>query len=408
MVDLREDIKEFLAFGDWVNSAYGFWQMGSITRGNYKARPEYPEWVGSGKPTGKEWKAAQERKAAQELEPYERAEKFPGPFYVDEWNKPPYDLGEGFEWVKTTSDPTTGQPVREQWVSQSIQVKEVEDYTNYISAGGTLSQAQWITYGKPEAPTEEEAEAPPFPTEAPPEGYVWQLDELGRWVPVYKGEPTIYEPPTGEAPRDPYGRTATWDADNAEWRYPPDWGTDPATQRAGYIDPYQQQQLAYQQQQQAFQQQQLAQQRQQAEAELGFQREQMAWQQAESQRQYGAQLGAQPKSWLEYAAYTGEQPSIQPWMLPLMPQQYAGMVAGEPIPEWVTQPQGEGQAFSMAGLPQLTTPGRQYQARMGPTAMQQYYGYRQARTGVTPEEEQWRLWSQSPPSGQYSGLSWNR
>lgn len=152
-----------------------------------------------------------------------------------------------------------------------------------------------------------------------------------------------------------------------------------------------------------------------AQQQAQWQREYQQWQQTETQRRaeveqrnYLARLGAQPRSWLEYKAAAGETAAIPPWMLPLMPQQYAGMVAGEPIPEWVTTPQGEGQPFSMAGLPALTQPSRQYQARMGPTALEQYYGYRQARTGVPPEEEQWRLWSQAPPGGRRGGLSYVR
>ena len=330
-----------------------------------------------------------------------------------------------------------------------------------------------------DVPEEDKFAVPSFPTEPPPEGYRWELNELNQWVPTLDPfaarEPTTFarpdgapsdsfgrtavwserlgawdyppnwgQPPTGYvspfeeeqaatraqeaqqqfqlqqqqaqqqarwqeeqaalkreqmagfpapggAPTDPYGRTATWDADNAEWRYPPDWGTDPATLAAGYISPYQEQQIGIQQQQ------------------VEQQAQQQAWQQAEAQRQYGAQLAAQPQSWLQYAAYTGEQPAIQPWMQPLMPQQYEQLGAGAAIPGWQAQQAGQmGGAQGMAGLPELTRPSRQYQARMGPTAQQQYLGYQQARTGVRPEEEQWRLWSGAPPGGQHQGLRYTR
>jgi len=128
-----------------------------------------------------------------------------------------------------------------------------------------------------------------------------------------------------------------------------------------------------------------------------------AWQQTYQQQQldvqqqqYLSQLAAQPRSWLQYAGATGETPAVQPWMLPLMPQQYAGLGAGEAIP-------GYG-AESMTGMPELTRPSRQYQARLSPSQLQQYEGYRQARTGERPEDIQWRLWQGAPPGGGYQGL----
>lgn len=139
--------------------------------------------------------------------------------------------------------------------------------------------------------------------------------------------------------------------------------------------------------------------------ERGFEEEQFDWlqqfqqQQLEQQQQnYLARLMAQPRSWLEYAAAAGETPAIQKWMLPLMPQQYSQLGAGAAIPGWQGTEGG-------GAMPQLLTPSRQYQARMGPTAMQQYQGYQQTQTGATPEETQWRLWSGAPPGGTYRGLT---
>lgn len=141
---------------------------------------------------------------------------------------------------------------------------------------------------------------------------------------------------------------------------------------------------------------------------LDLERQQLAWQQQYQQQGLEAEkqarlanLRANPQSWLEYASLANQQPAIQPWMLPLMPQEYAGTVAGAPIPGW------QSGAPTMAELPSLTNPSIQYQARMGPTALQQYYGYQQARTGANPQESQWRLWSQAPPGGS-KGLVWQR
>lgn len=157
---------------------------------------------------------------------------------------------------------------------------------------------------------------------------------------------------------------------------------------------------AYQETQAALEQQALAQQMQ--LAQLPY--EQMtAYQETlaqQAQQNYLAQLAAQPRSWLEYAAAAGETPVLQPWQMPLMPQQYQGLQAGQPIPGWAPE--------SGMGMPQLTTPSRQYQARIGPTAQQQYLGYEQARTGALPSETEFRLWSAAPPSGVGSRLRYER
>jgi len=141
--------------------------------------------------------------------------------------------------------------------------------------------------------------------------------------------------------------------------------------------------------------------------QLALGQETLAWQQTEAQRladiqqqNYLAGLAAQPRSWLEYSAAAGKTPAVQPWMQPLMPQQYSQLRAGAAIPGYT--PTG------MTEMPALTTPSRQYQARMGPTAHEQYLGYRQARTGARPEETEWRLWSQAPPAGRHRGLGYTR
>lgn len=160
------------------------------------------------------------------------------------------------------------------------------------------------------------------------------------------------------------------------------------------ISAYQQQQLANQQQESAqtaaYQQQQLA-------AEQAWRTQQL---EAEKQQRL-ATLAAQPKSWLEYASLANQAPVVQPWMLPLMPQDYMqSQPVGSPISGWTPE--------NMKGMPDLINPSAQMRARMGPTALQQYYGYQQADQGMTPEESQFRLWSQGPPGGSYRGLTQQR
>lgn len=227
------------------------------------------------------------------------------------------------------------------------------------------------------------------------EGNVVSYEPIG----APPAEPTRYGAP-GEVPTDPFGRTATWNERLGSWDYPPSWGQP----EAGWVSPFEEEEAARRTQEA---QQRIAIEQQQAQQQAQY----YAWQQEEARRQYGAQLAAQPQSWLQYAAYTGEQPAIQPWMQPLMPQQYEQLGAGAAIPGWQA-PQagvtGGAPAQGMAGLPELTRPSRQYQARMGPTALAQYGGYQQATTGATPQETDWRLWSAAPPSGQYQGLRYAR
>ena len=157
-----------------------------------------------------------------------------------------------------------------------------------------------------------------------------------------------------------------------------------------------------------YQRQQLAAQQQQSQQELAYQQQQLAaeqaWrtQQLEAEKQQRlATLAAQPKSWLEYASLANQAPVVQPWMLPLMPQDYMqSQPVGSPISGWTPE--------NMKGMPDLINPSAQMRARMGPTALQQYYGYQQADQGMTPEESQFRLWSSGPPGGSYRGLTQQR
>jgi hypothetical protein len=147
-----------------------------------------------------------------------------------------------------------------------------------------------------------------------------------------------------------------------------------------------------------------------AEAQLSAQveRERIAMQQAQWQAEVEqrkqerlATLAAQPASWLEYAALSGQQPVIQPWMLPLMRSDYGIESAGVPIPGY--------NSTDMSGMPDLIPPSAQYLARVGPTAQQQFYGYEAAVHKSNPDETKWRQWSMAPPGGNnYRGLAQTR
>jgi len=59
-------------------------------------------------------------------------------------------------------------------------------------------------------------------------------------------------------------------------------------------------------------------------------------------------------------------------------------------------------------MPWLMNPSRQYQARLGPDQLAQYYAYEQFRTGATPEQQAWRLFSMGPPAGANRGFQYRR
>ncbi len=150
--------------------------------------------------------------------------------------------------------------------------------------------------------------------------------------------------------------------------------------------------------------------------QFDWQKQQAATQAATQQQNYLANLRAQPASWLEYSMASGQPATIQPWQLPLMPQQYGQVAAGQVIPGWQTSPV-PGAANTSAGttanqftgtLPTLTEPSTQYKAQLSPSALQQYYGYQQMATGATPADTQYQLWSKAPPGGYNPGLTYKR
>ncbi len=105
----------------------------------------------------------------------------------------------------------------------------------------------------------------------------------------------------------------------------------------------------------------------------------------------GTQRPFTPTTGTPYLPQTGTQP--------LLTQGDMGAwQAGQPIPGWAEPGQ----------MPQLVEPSRQYQARMGPTALGQYAGYEQFTTGIRPEELDFRMWSAAPPGGRNPGLTYRR
>jgi len=182
-------------------------------------------------------------------------------------------------------------------------------------------------------------------------------------------------------------------------------------QQADWQKRYEELMLEYQQQQQSqsanLQSAQLEAERQRQQEMINWyqqqQQAQLAWEQQQQQMQLEAErqeqlasLKANPGSWLEYAALSGQSPTVQPWMLPLGYEDY-GFQLGSPVPGW------NAGATSGTGLPELMTPSAQLWARMSPSAQQQYQAYQASRTGMSPSDVQYQLWA-GAPGGAYGGL----
>ena len=258
---------------------------------------------------------------------------------------------------------------------------------------------------------DEDVPVPPQPTESPPEGFRWAFDrDLNRWVPQFAGltaqqtsqqdiqqqQLEFQRQQALPQPISPYQQSQI-DLQRQQFEF--------TQQQAGTISPFQQQQFGLQQQQ-------VSQQQAQFQQQLEFQQSQAEAATAEQERQFRSQLAANPINWLQYAAYTGQPPVVQPWMIPLGFQNQGGgaapqLQAGQPIPGF--QPTGGdaggGGVQTFANLPQLTTPSAQLQARWGPTAQAQFLGFRQARTGASPQETQFRLGAGRAPAGRFPGFS---
>ena len=191
-------------------------------------------------------------------------------------------------------------------------------------------------------------------------------------TPEWERDPNFSKTYDSSKAQNPYDNPATPEVEGFFNQYTGQWSPP-----QGYIDPFQKAQLAQQDAQLAYQQQ-----RDQQQADM-------------QQKNYLAQLQANPASWLEYAAASGQQAAIQPWMVPLMQGTNQGAQAGQALPG--------NEGGNLENLPELGRPSMQYVNRMAPSARQQYAGYQKATTGATADDTAFWLQSSGPPGGGFSG-----
>ena len=259
---------------------------------------------------------------------------------------------------------------------------------------------EWKQQIRELAAQEEAMQPPKFPTTTPPEGYQWIWSDSRL---AYVLEPVPYGKAQSQAELDLARKKEERAAKESTA------ATRARQKEQTFAQKQYQEQQAWEEKQAGVKQQQYEEQMRMEQQQYMWQRQQAEQQAEQERRNYLANLAAQPRSWLEYAAASGATPMVQPWMTPLMPQQYEGTVAGSALPGWGNVQTSMNEPLpSMAQLPALTTPSAQYLARMGPTAYQQYSGYEQARSGINPSELEFRLWSSAPPSGQNRQLSYAR
>ncbi|KKN78451.1 hypothetical protein LCGC14_0349830 [marine sediment metagenome] len=212
---------------------------------------------------------------------------------------------------------------------------------------------------------------------AAPEGWVVDRDEFGfftiKRVPTrQRAAGNIYKTFKEADAAAPEGFRAVQVGDG--------WGLeriDP-TREPGFVSEFEQQQLDFMQQQ--------------------------SQQNAENQRlQHIAGLAARgPVSWLELASFTGQDPGVQPWMEQLGLAGGDDLTAGQPLPGF------GGQGASFENLPQLTNPSAQFLSRQGPDVQAQFAGFRQARTGATPQQTAFQQRIGAAPGGRNPGLRFLR
>ena len=237
---------------------------------------------------------------------------------------------------------------------------------------------------------------PPFPTDPPPQGFQWVFDRnFLQWVP----QRTPTAPPQPPQPGESEAQRAQRE------------------QQQQQFDITQQRLIGESEADRLFREQNLAFQREQLAATQAFQQQQLTGQREERL----AQLATQPISWLQHAALSGQTPVVQQWMIPLMrPGQ--NLQVGQPLPGF--QPGAPGGAqqggfipgtatpsplgTQFANLPELRRPSAQLFARMGPTAQQQFLGFRQARTGIPPQETLFRQRQSGPPGAGRGGFQQQR
>ena len=233
---------------------------------------------------------------------------------------------------------------------------------------------------------------PARPTQDPPEGFRWSFDrDLNRWIPQFAGLTAQQRTQQEQTEQQRAQQQSQFEAEMAFRQQQFEFQQQPPP-----TSPFQQQQFGLQQRAQAAQQEQFG-------AGLQFQQEQALLQADLERQREQARLAANPISWLQYAAFTGQDPVVQPWMIPLG-FQGEQLQAGQPLPGFERQ-EGQDVTQTFTNLPALRTPSAQLQARWGPTAQQQFLGFRQARTGATPEETQFRLGSGRAPTGAFGGFT---
>lgn len=255
-----------------------------------------------------------------------------------------------------------------------------------------------------------------LPTEILPPGqeYIWN-PSIGAYEPQrIPRAPLAPLPQPAQAPfrfdtptvEDPFGGQGRWNPNTGRWEAGPD-----------FISPGQQAQTEAQTAATA-----LAQSRFEFDERTALAAQELQQQQLTGQREERlAQLAAQPAQWLQHAALSGVAPVVQKWMEALQrPGQ--NLEVGQNIPgvQGFGQsggqggsPQGQQGGFlpgtavpgqvDFSGLPSLRNPSAQLFARFGPTAQQQFAGFRQARTGIPPDELFFRLGQAGAPRGTSSG-----
>ncbi|KKL86064.1 hypothetical protein LCGC14_1948470 [marine sediment metagenome] len=234
-----------------------------------------------------------------------------------------------------------------------------------------------------------------------PDGWFWEKDEFGEF------QRTDFDPARRTQPLAPTQPTGLTPFQQAQQE-----------QREQEFQATQQRLTAESEATRLFREQQFGFQREQLEADRLFRELQLT---ADREERL-AQLAAQPISWLQHAALSGQTPVVQPWMIPLMrPGQ--NLQVGQPIPGF--QPALPGGAVEQGGflpgtatpapvgstfanLPELRRPSAQLFARMGPTAQQQFLGFRQARTGIPPQETLFRQRQTGPPGTPGGGFQQQR
>ena len=352
------------------------------------------------------------------------------------WQTPP-DVGFIAPWTEQARyiDPSTGQPQYIQTEGAPEQVAAGAQYGQLPATGGVqgtrgpwmspqdippelLEQYdwEWFTYEDPTLGNMEMVQLVPKAGMTPFQE--WQTQQVGQeQVLPGTGVPIPGGAQEGQIIERADGSTFMWM--RGQQGYPMPREISPPTQKGMDISATDQAALDLKREQmlaeEAWRQQQLEAEQEKWQSQLSWQQQQFQQQQQWAQQQWQQQLGfeeqarvsalaGQPQSWLQYHALEGTQPQVQPWMMPLMSQQYPELQAGANLPGW----QGEtGVGQPMTTLPELLRPSAQYQARMGPQSWAQYLGYQQARTGALPEQANWTQ-QQYAPGGWGGGLQYTR